>query len=885
MPDGDERTSGGNHDLRDRCVNHLFEQQAIKTPDAVAVTVYRGGASPPVAPVGPTARRQPYLTYEQLNRTANRLAHRLRSLGVGPDDVVGVCVRRSLRMTAAVLGVLKAGAAYLPLDLTHPRRRIEEMLQDARVPVMVTDLKARSNRLPQATTVIHLDDDHCVAATPCDGNPQIALAPHHLAYVLYTSGSTGRSKGVAMPHGPLVNLIAWQLGFWQDRRAARTLQFAPLSFDVSFQEMFCTWCAGGTLILVGKRVRRDPRRLLRCLRRCEVERAFLPVVALRYLADAAQSESQAPASLRQIITAGEQLEISPPVADLLGRLPQCVLYNQYGPTETHVVTQYAVPRGAEAPPRLPPIGRAIANVRIYLLDSRGQPVPDGESGEIYVGGAAVAREYLGQPKLTDERFVADPFAPGEGRRMYRTGDFARRLSGGDLQFLGRRDDQVKIRGHRVELGEVQSALEEASSVRQAVVLAQRTAPGTRRLMAYVEKQPGQIADAGQLRQQLRERLPDYMIPARILVLDHLPISPNGKIDRVTLATAGDSSSGEGTEPGVTCLAPRDRWELQLARIWEELLDRRPIGVTEDFFQLGGDSLLAMDLVFRIERSFGRQLSVATLLRSATIGQLAEQLRRGVGSQPWSPLVPFQAQGTRRPLFCVHPGGGNVLCYLPLASHLSAEQPVYGLEAAGLDGTRPPSRRVEVMATRYIQAMREVQPQGPYAVGGWSFGGIVAYEMAGQLLDQGDEISLLAIMDAGILYSLIIMHTIFPREELGLAELQRLPPAEQVDEFRRRTASAQLVPPQASQALAERIYQIFVANAHAMMDYRPRCYPGKLTLFLGREKLAKTRHDPSEEWRDLCDEVELHEVPGSHLTLIHEPHVKVLAEILRACLSE
>ena len=332
------------------------------------------------------------------------------------------------------------------------------------------------------------------------------------------------------------------------------------------------------------------------------------------------------------------------------------------------------------------------------------------------------------------------------------------------------------------------------------------------------------------------------------------------------------------------LAPRDALELQLTQIWEDLLDRRPVGVDEDFFELGGDSILAMSLLARITQQTGYDLPVGGLLKATTVEKLAKALRQECDAANWSPMAPIQTEGSRPPFFCIHPAGGNVLCYLQLSQHLGKGQPFFGLQASGIDGIREPLATAEEMAAEYVEAIRQVQPHGPYYLGGWSVGGVLAYETAQQLRASGEEVVALAVIDSGILYAFAVMTTVFPKEELGLFDTLRLPAAEQLAHFRQRTAPARLIPEDASEKLAGRIYRVFVANMRAILSYRPRPYAGKLTLFQASEYFVRTRHSPHQEWSELCDEVALHSIPGNHLTLIHEPHVGDLARKLGSCLN-
>ncbi|HEX2091347.1 MAG TPA: amino acid adenylation domain-containing protein, partial [Longimicrobiaceae bacterium] len=534
------------------CLHHLVEAQAERTPGAVAVSG-EGGE----------------LTYAELEGRANRLAHHLRTLGVGVDARVGLCVERGPEAMVGVLGILKAGAACVPLDPGYPAERLASMLENAGAAVVVTQERPAS-RLPDTGAVrVRLDADAPEIARRSGARPEGGADPESLAYVIYTSGSTGTPKGVAMPHRPLVNLIAWQLA--QGPRAAATLHFAPLSFDVSFQEIFSAWAGGGRLVLIDEERRRDPAAMLERVEGEGVERLFLPFVALQQVAERADACGVAPRALREVVTAGEQLRVTGPIRRWLGALG-VPLHNHYGPSETHVVTAHALRGDASAWPLLPPIGRPIANTRCYVLDRHLDPSPVGVPGELFLGGVGVARGYLGRPDLTAESFLPDPFSPVPGARVYRSGDRARWTAGGELEFLGRMDDQGKVRGFRVEPGEVEAALERHPGVREAVVVVREDAPGERRLVGYLVPAGGELR-AGEVRAWLRERLPEYLVPAALVVLERLPLTPSGKIARRALPApsgAGDDADGHA--------APRTPTEEILAGIWAEVLRAGRVGI-------------------------------------------------------------------------------------------------------------------------------------------------------------------------------------------------------------------------------------------------------------------------------------------------------------------
>ncbi|HEX8695435.1 MAG TPA: amino acid adenylation domain-containing protein, partial [Longimicrobium sp.] len=607
---------------RERCAHELFEAQAARTPDAVALR-HAGGS----------------LTYGELEERANRLARHLRGLGVGPDARVGLCLERSPELMVGVLGILKAGGAYVPLDPAYPGERLAYMLEDSAARVLLTQASL-VERLPAGgATVVRLDADAGEIEREGGERLRVPVGPDNLAYVIYTSGSTGRPKGVAMPHRPLVNLLAWQEGSGRAPAGAVTLQYTSISFDVSFQEIFATWCAGGTLVLTTEEIRVDPPRLARLLEAERIERLFLPFIALQHLAEASVELGIAPASLSEVITAGEQLHITEPIRRWFARMPGCVLVNQYGPSETHVVSARELEGEPAGWPLLPSIGAPVANTRLYVLDPRLEPAPIGVPGELLLGGDAVARGYLERPGLTAERFVPDPFG-APGGRLYRTGDRARWLPGGEVEYLGRTDEQVKVRGFRIEPGEVEAVLSDHPEVREAVVVVREDAPGDRRLVAYVVAGESAMVTPAELRAHLKGRLPEYMVPSAVVVLESLPLTPSGKVARRALP-APDFASEEGRH-----VAPRTPIEEVLAGIWAEVLRLERVGVEESFFELGGHSLLGTRVVSRVRQVFGVELPLRALFEGPTVAELAvrvEEMRRAE-LPVLPPVVPVERAG-------------------------------------------------------------------------------------------------------------------------------------------------------------------------------------------------------------------------------------------------
>lgn len=710
------------------CIHQLFAEQAAQTPDSTAVE-FEGTS----------------LSYRALDARANQLAHLLRDYNVGPDVRVGIFMDRSLQFVISILGTLKAGGAYVPLDPSYPSGRLQMMLEEAEATVLLSQPHLTDRvRTPDNCAVLTLEEQENHLDQKPEGPLSSETTSENLAYVLFTSGSTGRPKGVAMPHGPLVNLIDWQCQRSILSNGDRTLQFSALSFDVSFQEIFSTWCSGGTLILVSEETRHDASALLRLIEEKSVQRLFLPFVALQHITEIAQAKDLYPSSLREVITAGEQLKTVPSLQAFFRRLPHCTLENQYGPTETHVVTAYRLPSNVENWATLPSIGRPIPSAEIHLLDENRNPVDEGETGEIYIGGNCLAREYLNRPEQTEKQFLQNPFNDAADARLYRTGDLARYQSDGTLEFLGRADHQVKVRGYRVELGEIEALLNEHETVREAVVTPdQGNVQGNHSLIAYVIPQPEYSVNESTLQIYLEERLPEYMVPSSYVALENFPLTPSGKVDRKALSQLDKAPVVTNREEVV---APRTELEQVLVDLWEEALDKRPIGIRDDFFSLGGHSIMAAEMLVELSQILNRELPLSLLADTPTIEALAKKLEQEDSDRDWSILVPIRPQGTSPPLFCIHGGGMNVLRFRSLAQQLDENQPVYGLQWVGLDG-RQVTPRIEALATEYLESLRSVQPTGPYRLAGHCFGGLVAYEIAQRLQKQGETVDLLVMFDA------------------------------------------------------------------------------------------------------------------------------------------
>ncbi len=710
------------HDA-DRALIVLFDEQVARTPEAPAVEAN-----------GETT------TYSELSDLAERVAHSLVDRGVTAGDAVALCVERSVEMAVGILAILRSGAAYVPIDPAYPQERQDYMITDSGARVVLAD-EANASRLRASIDSDIVVEVDLKAGSDPTGIEEPRASGADTGYVIYTSGSTGRPKGVTMPQRALSNLVEWQGRRSQAQPKPRTLQFSALSFDVSFQEIFSTWAAGGTLVLISESERRDANSLLDSLIDDRIERLFLPFVALRALAQTAVRTERFPTALREVYTAGEQLQVDETIRSFFASLPHCVLENQYGPSETHVCSAHTLAGEPATWATLPPIGSPIANSELFVLDRWQNPRPTGMPGELYVAGRCVADGYLNRPDLTDERFVELEL---QGRRLhaYRTGDVVKWLDSGDLEFLGRADGQVKLRGFRVEPGEVTAVLSAAPGVQQAVAVVRDDVGGrAARMVGYLIADDREAFDLSAVQQHAASKMPDYMVPTHWAVLDEMPLTPSGKLDQRSLPIPEFDRDALSTQ----FVAAQSERQAALVAIWSELLGVERVGIADDFFDLGGDSLLAVEMMTMIHERMGLDLPLGALARTRTIAEL-DAVIDGDLSDVWGSLVPLRESGEKTPLFVVHGGSGNVATFPVLANALPSDQPVYALQWDGLDGSRG-SRSIEAMAERYVEEVRAVQGSGPYRLAGQCVGGLVAREMAERLERDGDAVDFVIMYDS------------------------------------------------------------------------------------------------------------------------------------------
>jgi nonribosomal peptide synthetase DhbF len=822
----------------------LVERQVDRTPDAVALI--QEGAR---------------WTYRELDEQANQIAHLLRDLGAGPERMVGLCLERGPQFVAAVLGTWKAGAAYVPLEPSHPADRRAYMLRDSGAGVVLSegDLCADLT-LPAGVDVVRLDRDDWVRST---ARTRIAVAaPEHLlAYAVYTSGSTGRPKCVLIEHRGVLNRLRDVVDRFGLTPDDINLQVISLGFEVPVRELFGPLSIGASVVLLPPGGEQDPGIVVKTIRAarptvilCAVHSLLESLLA--YGVDAADF-----ASVRLVGTGGEILR--PAEAAEMMNSWGCEVINQYGPTETTMMACVHTVRPADLDGRIP-VGRPLSNTRVHVLDSRLGPAPVGVTGEVYLAGTSVGRGYQGKPALSATHFVADPFGtPGD--RMYRSGDLARWLPSGDLEFVGRSDGQVKVRGFRIELGEIETVLDGHPLVARAVVTVREDRPGDRRLAAYLlpagpDEQPSPAA----LRDHLAGRLPDHMIPATFTILESLPLRLNGKLNH-DLLPVPDSTSGTTARPA------RSPHEDMLCQLFAEVLGVPRVGLDDDFFQLGGHSLLAARLISRVRGTLGVELAMRSLFEAPTVAGLARQLGSDMSADALAVMLPLRQRGTRAPLFCIHPGGGLSWGYVGLLKHVRSDVPVYGIQAHGLLRPDEMPDTIEEMATSYVERIHAVQPDGPYRLLGWSLGGIVAYEMAVRFQSQRADVGLLAMLDC---YPGLPDHFRVGDRTMLRSLLDPERPDVVPDKDSAELATALRIVREDTGALASLTESQVIAllrtmshNRHIVRQYVPKHFDGDVLFFLATEGRVDGAPTASVWDEYVSGTVESHPIAATHITML------------------
>ena len=863
------------------CVHELFERRVEQNPAATAL-LFQGRK----------------VSYGDLNERANRIAHYLCKLGAGAEQLIGICLDRSPEMVAGLLGIWKAGAAYLPLDPAYPQERLSFMVRDADARVLLTETRWKHLFSSTKARIVCVDEDWPLIAQEEGCNPSSQTTPENLAYVMYTSGSTGTPKGAMIEHRGLVNYLMWAMRAYGVEEGCSVPVHSSISFDLTVTSLYTPLLAGGHVELLAEDA--AAQNLLAALRRSKGRALVKITPAHLELLSQQLSPQEAEGATKAFVIGGENL-LAEKLRLWRESAPETRLINEYGPTETVVgCSVYEVKREDPLSGSVP-IGCPIANTELYVLDSDLQPVPVGETGELFIGGAGVGRGYWNRPELTAERFVPDPFSGRPQARLYRSGDLARYRQDGVLEYLGRVDDQVKVRGYRIELGEIETALSAHRGVKSSVVMAREDESGTRELVGYVSAAGGAMVSTEQLQAFLKKKLPEYMVPGQFVFLESFPLTPNGKIDRKALPAPSYASAAAGNR----FVAPRTEIEKKLAAIWTQLLKVDRIGLHDDFFDLGAHSLMAVRAMSQIRDALGVELPLATLLEAPNIAALAKLLGDKEWAPSWSLLVPMRPEGSRPPFFLFHAHGGNVLEYHALVQHMESDQPVYAFQAKGLNGEPVGETSVEEMAAAFLQELTQFQPQGPYFLGGFCLGGLLALEAAQQLTAAGHEVGLVVMIQsmtadaARFRPSASLMRRGWYRSAKRLSleaenfshEGRRYLLNRILGGWERSIARAQIAADSFTgrHSTKERnpsslyVFEALgIAHKAALEKYQAQPYRGETLVFRASKQLAGLMADASLGWgRLLQGKSDICEIAGHQQNLLLEPNVRRLAKELSA----
>ncbi|MFN6501591.1 MAG: amino acid adenylation domain-containing protein [Nostoc sp. DedQUE01] len=860
-------------------LDQLFEQQVELTPDSIALI-----------------HQSEQLTYRQINYQANQLANYLQKQGVKKETLVAICLERSIDMVVGILGILKAGGAYIPLDPSYPVERLNFMLSDSQASILISHQEILEKQSLSSHKIVCLDIHQDEIAQQSPENLINISKPEHLAYIIYTSGSTGMPKGVLGTHRGTVNGLHWLWKTYPFTPEEVCCQKTAISFVDSVWEIFAPLLQGIPTVIISNATLLDTQLFIEALAHHKVSRIILVPSLLRLLLDNYHYLTQKLSQLKIWITSGEALSVKL-AKNFQELMPFAKLINLYGSSEVSANATYYDTSLLEDKVNTIPIGRPIQNTQVYVLNHNLQPTPVGVFGELYIGGDGLAKGYLHRPELTQEKFIDNPFIPTT--KLYKTGDLVRYLNDGNLEYLGRHDEQVKIRGFRVELGEIAAAILQHPDVQESVVVVVNDAEENQRLIAYIVAQKQEVAT--ELLPYLQQKLPSYMLPSAFVVLDALPLTPNGKVDKRSLRT--DEVIPISTTK--TFIAARNFTELSLVKLWENLLNTSPIGVADNFFNLGGHSFLAVRLMAQIQDRFGHNLSLSTLFENPTIEKLAIIVSQPFRESSNSPVVAINSSDSKIPFFCVHGAGGGINHYINLSRRLGEDYPFYALEH-NPDAEEPEIISVEKTASYYLQEIRKIQANGPYLIGGHCYGGVLAFEVAQQLQRQGERVDLLVVIDA-ILSATRIESTKDDDAKFLLRMAESIKTDNNIDfsvsfeELRDLSLNEQLdlINQKANLIFTDteikdfiRYYKLFKVHVQAMRDYVPLVYPHSMTLFRAKEEIIHDfespefhTDDPLLGWGKCSSQpIKVIEVPGDHFSIFVEPHIQELAKSLRICID-
>ncbi len=870
--------------IPEACLHWHFEEQVAKTPHAIAVQFV-----------------DEYISYQELNDKANQLAHYLQTLGAGPGRIVGISMQRTPDLLVAIWGILKSGASYVPIDPKYPPDRVQYMLDDADVIVLITQESLLTN-LPQVDTQLLCLDKQWDEIVQQPSTPvTVAITPNDPAYVIYTSGSTGKPKGVVVRHKSIVNYVDTCRTTYNITPEDRYLQFSSISFDISVEEIYTTHLSGASLVLrTAKMVD-----MYELLQRCHEWGITLIHMSTAYWHELVLALDQdvgvLPPSLRVAIIGGEKV-LPARVATwlrLTGASPR--LINWYGPTEVTVSATMLEMSNIEIKEDVMPdvtIGWTIRNVQSYILNKYREPVPIGVPGELYLGGIQVAQGYLNRPELTADRFVKNLFSNDPEERLYKTGDLVKYRPNGEIEFIGRMDFQLKIRGYRIELGEIQAVLNQFSLVQESLLLAVDDTTGMKQLVAYCVPVAGETLTSVELNTHMRENLPDYMLPSAFVIMEAFPLTQNGKVNRHALPDPTDEDRLISTE----YVAPRTPTEQILTAIWTDILGMKQVGINDDIFEMGGHSLLFARIIARIRVEFGVALSLDVIFNAPTVALLADKVDAFRDTlDPIASLskrvVAVQPMGEKTPFF--HMGGAVIL--RQLSKYLGEDQPLYGVLEQTLEEDQPLHTSVEAIVADCVKAIQSVQPEGPYMLGGLCFGGVVALEIARALQTQGHEIALLTLIDT---YNTVL--TVQTGSEKRKIERLTL---RMKHHWNKSTGNgANGIVPYFARKINKNLYKnhkkymkkfykvtgqplpqyfrdIYETNLVAGDQYIPSIFDGHAVLFQATERPDWFEYDSTMGWGNyFIDGVEVYVIPGNHLSIYDDPNVQAFGDRLKICIE-
>ena len=865
----------------DKCIHHQFEEQVRKTPESIALVF-----------------EEEELTYAELNARANNLAHYLVRRGAKEDTFIAICLERSVDLMVGVLAIAKTGATYLPLDPIYPKPRLGIIVDDAQ-PVLFLTQRSLLDKIPETKAeLILMDDKNSYVDESVEnlhlGNPQKA------AYILYTSGSTGKPKGVQVKHNSTVNCVNSITKKMRVTSRDTLLAVTTVAFDVAEMDFFLPLLNGGKLVIANQETVHDIELLKRKMQSSGATLFLATPVTFKMLI---LSDWKGKSDLR-ILSGGEAFS-----RQLAGKLlERCEeVWNGYAPTETTIysLVKKVLPETVTGDGYVE-LGRPLDNTILYVLNPDRVPCPIGVPGELYIGGEGISVGYLNLPEMTAERFIMDPLGLDPGVRFYRSGDLVQYLPDGTIAFLNRIDFQVKIRGFRIELGEIESILAQVKGVKENVVIVREDANSEKMLMAYYVKQPGSEVSYKEIRQYLKERLPDYMIPVAFVPMGKFPLTSTLKVDRNALPDPDLNESKESA----TFVAPKTQTEQKLARIWTSLLNQKKIGINDDFFEIGGNSMIAVALMVKIEQDLNIRLPLASLFERSTIRLMAKLIDQNSGAIEWRSLVPIRTAGTKRPLFLIHGLGLNVLLYTTVINFLDPEQPVYGLQAKGLNGLDDPLDTIESIAACYISEIQTIDKDGPYALAGFSLGGRIAYEMARQLDAMGKKVNFLGILDAtaeGSIMALPLLKRTGYRISFlanyvswNIASFFKEPNKSKISVINRRIRGLEkrirgldirvnkneLISKGKEKELPKYLRRVHRANRRANLNYIVRPYNGTVHLYKAQKQTFYIPEPETYGWdRMAMGGVIIHEIPGEHSNTFAPPNDKYFASVLQKSLNE